>query len=536
MPGFISFKRALKNTGKSQKKILLKYLKNNVSSKYGIKYGFSNIRDISDFQERVPLSTYDDYKDYIDQISNGATDVLCKDKIFLLEPTGGSTGGSKYIPYNKTLKREFAAAISPWIFTMFADNPSLMSGRAYWSISPSMKKDHKKGQVRSGFDDDSEYLGMFGFLFSKYCQAVPKEVAEISNLEIFRTVTLLFLLKAKDLTLISIWNPTFLTLIMSGFENNISMLTDILESGKIMLDLERQLKMQLEKKLGKNAKRAEQIRKIVSDNSASGPDLYEKIWPNISIISCWTDAYASNQVPLLGKYFQNHKIIAKGLIATECITSFPMGQDKYLAINSHFFEFLREDKSFLAQELEKNLLYEVVVTTGGGLYRYRTGDIVEIQGYSDGCPLIKFAGRNNSISDLYGEKLNENHVQQVVERVFFLHKLVPQFYMVAPEMSGDNGFYCIFVSKDVEITAENARQITLQTDEGLSENFHYAYCRKLGQLGLPRIYKINENDRNPAEIVLENSVTQDKKIGGIKHTILSKKTGWSQIFSGDFIK
>jgi hypothetical protein len=40
-------------------------------------------------------------------------------------------------------------------------------------------------------------------------------------------------------------------------------------------------------------------------------------------------------------------------------------------------------------------LYEIVVTTSDGLWRYRLGDVLEIAGFdpTDGFPLMKFVER-----------------------------------------------------------------------------------------------------------------------------------------------
>src|SRR5262249_25945009 len=111
-----------------------------------------------------------------------------------------------------------------------------------------------------------------------------------------------------------------------------------------------------------------------------------------------------------------------------------------LALRSHFFEFGEwpqeptepPDKIRLAHELEVGRCYEVIVTTGGGLYRYRLGDLVEVTGFENECPLIRLVGRADRRTDLVGEKLSELHVQSVLQRVFARYGLTPRFAMVVP--------------------------------------------------------------------------------------------------------
>ena len=55
-----------------------------------------------------------------------------------------------------------------------------------------------------------------------------------------------------------------------------------------------------------------------------------------------------------------------------------------------------------------------MVTTGGGLYRYHLGDRIQVTGHIHGCPLVRFVGRHSSVSDWFGEKLNDAHVSRVL--------------------------------------------------------------------------------------------------------------------------
>ncbi len=66
------------------------------------------------------------------------------------------------------------------------------------------------------------------------------------------------------------------------------------------------------------------------------------IWPYLTLISCWTSAYAKTYVSDIMQYFPGVDIQGKGLLATEGIISFPLvGKNGYvLSAQSHFFEFI----------------------------------------------------------------------------------------------------------------------------------------------------------------------------------------------------
>ena len=72
---------------------------------------------------------------------------------------------------------------------------------------------NKKSKIPIGFEDDSGYLGFIGKILQNVF-VVPEVIKKIKNIEDFRHLTSYFLLKESELSLISIWNPTFLLLIL----------------------------------------------------------------------------------------------------------------------------------------------------------------------------------------------------------------------------------------------------------------------------------------------------------------------------------
>lgn len=51
----------------------------------------------------------------------------------------------------------------------------------------------------------------------------------------------------------------------------------------------------------------------------------------------------------------------------------------------------------LPEDLELDFLYELVVTTRGGLYRYRMGDVVKVVRYHNKCPVFEFQYRSGRL-------------------------------------------------------------------------------------------------------------------------------------------
>lgn len=473
---------------KAQERKLYQILKNNSDTIFGRRYNFNKIKSTYDFRSTVPITTYEDYEDYITQIADGGQNVLTRDKVLMLEPTSGSTSPSKFIPYTNSLKEEFQAGIFPWLFDLLDNKPSIGKGSFYWSITPvTQKQEITSGGIPIGFGDDTAYFTQDQQMLISQLSAVPFDVAQIQNMDEFRGKTLEHLTQNSELSFISVWNPTFLSLLLRPIDNP------------------------------------------------------NELWPNLSLISSWADGNASSYIHSIQELFPNAEIQGKGLIATEGFISFPLiGYDgSALSINSHFFEFRdiddKEDVR-LAHEVEMGREYETIITTGGGFYRYNLEDVIKVVGFKNQCPLIRFIGRNNNVSDLFGEKLNEYHVSKVVNKTLEDYSIDPSFYMVAPTKIESQSVpsYTLFVESSMDPL--NLPDIVNSLDEGLQENFHYKYCRRLGQLDKPRIFLIKSGSEETAtDIYLKEGQSRGKKIGNVKSAMLDSNFFWPEKFNGNFI-
>ena len=131
-----SFTKASRHVADTQVRLLLRTLWANRDTDFGRIHRFRDITDARTYQERVPLATYDDFAAGIRRVAAGEANVLTREPVRLLEPTGGTTGGEKLIPYTAGLRRQFQRGVAAWIADLFGRRPMVRKGRAYWSISP----------------------------------------------------------------------------------------------------------------------------------------------------------------------------------------------------------------------------------------------------------------------------------------------------------------------------------------------------------------------------------------------------------------
>lgn len=548
LPDSLAFRLARRNVADTQASLLLRLLHRNADTDFGRRYDFASIRSVAAYQERVPLSTYDDYREAIEAIGAGQPRILTDEPVLLLEPTSGSAAATKHIPYTATLKAEFQRAIAPWIVNLCNHDPRLLWGQAYWSVTPVTQPNQRTpGGLPLGFEEDSEYLGGWQRHLLQAVLAVPPLVRLIDQMETFRYVTLLFLLRSRSLAIISVWNPTFLTLLVKRLPGWWPQLAADIAAGTFSppAPLAPDLRLHLTAFNRPDPHRAAEIQaafQIENDPAV----LHPRLWPRLRLISCWTEAQAALYVSELAGLFPQAKIQGKGLIATEGFVSLPLvGQEgAALAIGSHFFEFLPTDDQIqkptsplLAHQLEVGHHYSVVITTGGGLYRYQLHDVVEVVGYLESCPLLRFIGKEAYISDWFGEKLNERHVRQALDNLLTRHALQPAFAMVACDDLGTKhlktGHYAYTLFIEVEaISADTLRQVGSELETALQENYHYHYCRQLGQLESLQVFRI---DHGALAAYLSFCQAHGQRVGDIKPTALHRLGGWSQVFQGQFV-
>jgi GH3 auxin-responsive promoter len=258
-----------------------------------------------------------------------------------------------------------------------------------------------------------------------------------------------------------------------------------------------------------------------------GPIATQELWPNLRMISCWADASSRLAVPAIQESFPGSPIQGKGLLATEGVVSIPIcsAQGSVAAVTSHFFEFLEKDSATprLLHELELGREYSVLLTTGGGLWRYRLGDRVRVTGFLEQTPVLEFLGREGNVSDVCGEKLSAAFVDSVLLELESERACTPGFAMLAPSFEASPR-YVLFFHGRIE-----SGQFAELLDAKLRRNPHYDYCRKLGQLSPPAIFQITES---AGEAYMRRCSALGQRAGNVKETPLHRLSGWEDHFQG----
>ena len=544
LPGEISFRRSLKDPLKSQQRILKSIISKNSETVFGSRYSFKQISGIQEYREKVPLSEYEDYIPYIELIKKGDKEVLTKDPVKRFCLSSGTSSASKLIPFNAGLKREFQKALAVWLNNLTRNYPAILQGRSFWIVSPVAEADTHESIIPVGFEDDSSYFGKVQKILIRKVMAVPDVVSYLTDSENYYYALSWFLLKEKNLRLISVWNPLLLLNICKKIiQYNRQLVADI-EKG--IITFPEKIPVHLEKIFKKHvtpqpevSRRLKRIFKDVDEADSFFP-FSREVWPGLTLISCWTDSWASGIIGDVKKYFPGIPVQGKGLLATEAVITVPLKFKKisetyYLpAVNSHFLEFRSLDDQLIysVDKLEKGSKYEVFVTTGGGFYRYALNDIVEVSGYYKKVPLLRFLGKSDLVCDITGEKLNEIHVASVIDRIEKEFGLKSSFRFVTPLITNGIPAYVLMVENtDHHIVEDRQDKIIRRLDDLFSENYHYKNSRKLQQLELPKIFEMNDG----AIGLFLKAKSAHSLQGTVKINSLDYSNDWPHILPGHLV-
>lgn len=531
-----AFDRATRSVRSTQERILLRTLRQNEDTGYGRKYKFHRIKSVEQYRESVPLMTPESLHESVGLIAAGESNVLTRQRVELLEPTGGSTAGEKLIPYTRTLRRQFQRAVAAWVYDVMQNVPGARAGRAYWSISPMAHRPRRTtGGVPIGFADDCEYLSSFERWAVSRLLVAPPGVRSLRSAENARYVTLLYLLASEDLALISIWSPTYLTSLLAKLGQHIEAICADLRSGRLRVPQPTEEWADIDFKLTPNPRRADELQRIFGDWPIAA-DQFAACWPQLALVSCWADASSARYASQVRALLPQAALQPKGLLATEGVVSFPLVKPgaSVLAVRSHFLEFAevngdgsRANGCRFADQLEPGRHYRVILTTGGGLYRYDLGDEVQVTGFHHGCPLVRFVGRHGAISDVVGEKLHETHVRLCVERACDELGLGISFALLAPR-HGMPAQYRLYIECGLHAGPLRGQQLAARVQHLLEDNPQYRLAVQLGQLQPLDVCLVK---RGAWDRYQSACLARGQSLGDIKPRALDNWTGWENVFA-----
>ncbi|WP_241011754.1 GH3 auxin-responsive promoter family protein, partial [Burkholderia sp. Ac-20392] len=240
------------------------------------------------------------------------------------------------------------------------------------------------------------------------------------------------------------------------------------------------------------------------------------LWPRLAAVSCWLDGPSQHYADALRVRFPQVQWLRKGLFATEGVASIPFGAGDGcpLAIGSHYLEFVRDDGRVCGVEgLRPGDDAQVLLTTGGGLYRYALGDRVRVVGMTARTPRIAFVGRAAASVDLVGEKLDEQIAADALNRARGRHGEVGACIVPCVAKEG-RPHYVLCIAGEIDADAADTMCAVVEAE--LMQAFHYAHARRLGQLGPLRMQRLGRSPERLGDLLQQSAERAGIRAGDVK--------------------
>lgn len=361
---------------------LFSILKNNAQSDCGKRWNFANIRTVEGYRNTVPMTCYDDYAPLIELTTRiGETGIYAGQPLIGYAQTSGTTGVPKRIPCTQSHLNDYLAAfeklsVEGSTLLLFESMPHT------FKYADQVPLDSITGLVLGGEqkklrDDSHKRLFRSGTVTSPMELLVTKEVMDSTHLR------LLFALIDDNVEQIIAPFTWGVLEMFSYLEGNWRDIVENIRTGRISghVHVAEKVRLELEKKLKRNPKRADALEAIFAQGFAE--PVAPRIWPKFRrVVAAGSGSFAIYTEKLkryIGKaaHINGFYACSEALIG-ECLEP---GSDVYTLISSNaFLEFLPVSgdpkQPLLPEELKEGEDYEIILTNDAGFYRYRLGEVI----------------------------------------------------------------------------------------------------------------------------------------------------------------
>lgn len=409
--GLKHLRKGLLSPRQAQEKRLKEIITQNKNTVYGITFKLKNIQNLRDLKEKHPLTKYDHYELFVQKIAKGEKNVMTTKVVNRLLLTSGTTGKGKLIPRNMdgtltiigliyVLQQKYFPTVRPLqkIFRIHC-NSKLRKSESGITIAAGMVVER----------ETAKFMPMF---------STPPDGFMIESINEAFYIHFLFALREKHLGSTMV---LFSSMFVDGFqyfEEHWPLMVKDIEDGTINKDLNipPYIRETLERAIRPgDVQRAEEVRREC-ENGQQG--ILKRLWPLMEYVVVVDNIGIRNTLmKTVGKGLHFYAPLYRASEALVGLNFNPLNkedEDYVLMVTDNIYEFIPEDnidepepETYLIDEVKVGKNYELVISQMDGLYRYRFGDVVQITGYYENTPKVKFMYRTATLLNLFGEKVDQ---------------------------------------------------------------------------------------------------------------------------------
>ncbi len=380
----------IKEPSQTQQAILFSQLFRSEDTCYGMKYGFKNIATISDFQNKVPIVTYEEFEPFIERARQGESDVIWPGTIKQFAKSSGTTNAkSKFIPITEDSLQDCHYKAGKDLVSIYANN-------------------HPDNQL---FSNKNLRLGgsaeMYQSFNTKYGDL---SAILIDNLPFWVEITTV---PSKKVSLMSEWETKMKAIVSEVVNADVGSLSGVPSWMMVMLQ------------------------KVLAE---SGKGSIADVWPNLEVFfhgGISFKPYRKQYSEVIGKDINYYEIYnaSEGFFGIQD----QQGSDELLLMLDYgiFYEFIKTEdlgrshpKAYTIEEVELGQNYAMVITTNGGLWRYMIGDTVVFSSLKP--HRIRISGRTKHHINVFGEELMIDNVETALQETCERTNSIVKEYTGAP--------------------------------------------------------------------------------------------------------
>jgi len=486
------FMQHSRHPSRTQSSVLKHILQYNKDTEYGRQYGFEKIRNHKDYMREVPICSYEDIEPLIQKQAQTGLPVLLQHQPVFYARTSGTTGMPKDIPITAQGIEQFRYQQQLLSYYQYLVCPQAFVGKALGVVSPAVE-----GHTELGDDYGSVsgyiYKTMPAMIRDRYL--VPAEVFEISDYDLKYRIILRLALAQPNITYLGSANPSTFLRLRDILNNEWSMLLQSLQTASVpgIESFSAELQAILQERIRPEPEIHARLRKL----SGQGEIEFRDIWPDIHLLTTWTAGNCQFALQRLRDSLPAHtQVIELGYIATELRGTLTCDQKSNAGIPllaQVYYEFVEKHawengvrETLTIEQLQYGRAYYIIVSTQYGLYRYFMNDLLEVRGFLNKTPLLRFLQKGIGVTNITGEKLYEAQVNRAIDDVCQLNHLRLRFFMTLANVV--KARYQIYLEAE-DHHAINAYAIAAQLDDALAaNNIEYAGKRKSGRLRAPQVF------------------------------------------------
>jgi hypothetical protein len=444
------------------------------------------------YQKNVPVNDYEDLRPYVERHKAGEADVLFAGKPKMYGTTSGTTKEPKWIPITETYYQDVYKTMNQiWFYTLIMNKPQVFYGPALSIVGKA---------IEGAAPDGTVYGSISGIAqrdipeFMKVIHTAPADVFHIADYKA-RYYAIMRMGIERDTRLIITANPSTLVEMQTNANEFYDDYVNDIEQGTVSkrFSIPDAIRSALEARIKPNPARAAELRKL---KERYGTVLPKHYWPNMQVVNIWFCGNTRVYFEKIRDSFPPDCVFHEfGYFSTECRSGIVLKsntQDTILFAHKNYFEFIHESeldspnpRIWQADEVKEGQRYSMLVTTSAGLYRYNMNDLLEITGFYNQFPTLRFIQKVNGTINLTGEKLHERQFIEAVHEVEKkTGKIAPFFVGFADPQKSNYKFYFEFADQSVSVT--EALEFTTQLDNCLQDyNGEYREKRASGRLKAP---------------------------------------------------